>query len=215
MPGGTTDSTVTVSPTVNTTYTVQITDANGCLATPLNTTITILPLPIVSISVSPSSLVFYPEKLCFSGNTPNISSWKWNFGDNSADTGSSVCHDFPKMGTYCVTLLETDNVGCIDSARKCVSEVGAIIPNVFSPNDDGYNDVFLISMVKEGLTYYRCEIFDRWGLKIWELNLPMQGWEGYTISGAAVTVGTYYYVISAEWGKDLSIHKAGFITLVR
>jgi gliding motility-associated-like protein len=215
MPGGMTTSTVTVSPLANTTYTVNITDANGCPASPLQTTVTLIPLPVVHISVSPNPPVFFPETLCFSGDTAGISAWNWNFGDNTTATTPSSCHDFPKMGTYCVTLAETSNFGCIDSAEKCVAEVGAIIPNVFSPNGDGVNDLWLITLIGDGITYYSCEIYDRWGLKMAELNLPMQGWEGFTTSGSPASDGAYYFTLSVSWGSDLSIHKAGFITLIR
>jgi hypothetical protein len=48
-----------------------------------------------------------------------------------------------------------------------------------------------------------------------ELNLPMQGWEGFTTSGSPASDGAYYFTLSVSWGSDLSIHKAGFITLIR
>jgi hypothetical protein len=48
-----------------------------------------------------------------------------------------------------------------------------------------------------------------------ELNLPMQGWEGFTTSGSPASDGTYYFTLSVSWGSDLSIRKAGFITLIR
>ncbi len=214
-PGGAITSSITVSPIVNSSYTVQVTDAHGCAALPLTTAVTIVHMPAPSISVSPADIVFFPETLCFTGDTANAVSWLWDFGDNTTGSGKSICHDYTKMGQYCVTLLETNNIGCSDSVPKCVTEVGAIIPNVFSPNGDGINDMFFISMTMDGITNYTCEIYDRWGIKMTELSLAKPTWDGNTRSGAHASDGTYYYIFSVSWGNNLNIHKQGFLSLVR
>jgi|GEM_PF-962836 len=215
MPGGTTTSSVITSPLTDITYTVQVTDANGCSPHSLNTTITVVPLPVATISVSPNDIVFFPQTLCFTAGATNASNWLWNFGDNSSDTINSICHDFSQKGTYCVTLLETNSIGCTDTAERCVTEVEVIIPNVFSPNGDGINDTFFISLLADGITYFKCEIYDRWGLKMAELVRPRQGWEGYTTGGSPASDGTYYYILSIKWGNELSLQKEGFLSLVR
>lgn len=214
-PIGQTTSAVTVSASATTIYSVTVTDANGCSSQQMNTTVTVVPLPVATISVSPSYVVFYPASICFTADTGNTLSWIWNFGDSATATGtSSVCHDF-EMGTFCVTLSVANYLGCIDTAEVCVSEVSASIPNVFSPNGDGSNDMFFIPMAAEGLTYYSCRIYDRWGIKMAELDLPREGWDGYTTSGVPASEGTYYYVVSIAWGDELKINERGFITLVR
>jgi gliding motility-associated-like protein len=214
-PLGITTSSITVTPLLNTTYSVQVTDTNGCVSPLYHTTVTMIPPPVVSISISPSATVLFPETICFSGDTAHIANWIWNFGDGSTGTTSSICHDFSKMGAYCVKLQETTNLGCIDTTEKCILEVGAIVPNVFSPNGDGINDEFLITMVADGIISYRCEIFDRWGLKLAELHLPMEGWDGRNTAGLPAPDGTYYYTFSISWENGFNIHKAGFFSLVR
>ncbi len=214
MPGGITDSTFTISPVANISYTVQVSDANGCSSSPLNTAITVFPMPVANISVSPSTAVFFPQTICFRADSTNINTWLWNFGDNTTDSGYAACHDFPKGGKYCVTLIVTNNI-CIDTAETCVVEVDVVMPNVFSPNDDGVNDTFFAMLDAGGITYFSCEIYDRWGLKMAELVRPKQGWEGYTTSGSPAAAGTYYYVLSVSWGNEMSVHKKGFLTLVR
>ncbi|MDP1744141.1 MAG: gliding motility-associated C-terminal domain-containing protein [Bacteroidota bacterium] len=215
LPGGTTSSSITSTPIANTTYTVQVSDANGCSPGLLNTTVTVVPIPVAAISVTPSIVVFFPQTICFTADSINTSSLLWNFGDNSIDSVNSVCHSFPGGGTYCVTLLETNTIGCRDSAEVCVVEVEVLIPNVFSPNGDGLNDMFFIDMEVDGITYYKCEIYDRWGLKMTELVRAKQGWSGHTTAGLTASEGTYYFVLSIEWGSTLSIRKEGFLTLVR
>ncbi|MCE9538725.1 MAG: gliding motility-associated C-terminal domain-containing protein [Bacteroidetes bacterium] len=214
-PGGATTSSITSTPIVTTTYTVQVSDANGCSPSLLNTTINVAAIPVATISVSPSSVVFFPETICFTADSINTSSLLWNFGDNSIDSVSSVCHSFSTGGTYCVTLLETNTAGCRDSAEVCVVEIEVVIPNVFSPNGDGVNDLFLIDMEVDGITYYKCEIYDRWGLKMDELVRAKQGWSGRTTAGLPAVEGTYYFILSIEWGSTMNIRKEGFLTLVR
>jgi gliding motility-associated-like protein len=97
----------------------------------------------------------------------------------------------------------------------CVVEIEVNIPNVFSPNGDGLNDLFLIDMEVDGITYYKCEIYDRWGIKMDELVRAKQGWSGRTTAGLPASEGTYYFVLSIEWGSALSLRKEGFLTLVR
>lgn len=215
MPGGASTSSITVNPSVSITYTVQVSDANGCATPPLNTSISVVQMPVATISVSPSPVVFFPETICFTTDTTNATTWLWDFGDNSTASVNSVCHDFAKRGTYCVTLLVTNSLGCSDSSETCVTEVEVVVPNVFSPNGDDQNDTFFISLLADGITYFRCEIFDRWGLKMAELNRPKQGWEGFTTSGSPASDGTYYFVLSISWGNELSIHKEGFLSLIR
>ena len=171
-------------------------------------------MPVANFSVSPSTAVFFPQTICFTADSINVNNWLWNFGDNTTDSGYAVCHDFTKGGRYCVTLIVTNN-SCIDTAENCVLEMEVVMPNVFSPNDDGLNDTFLAMLDAEGITYFSCEIYDRWGLKMAELVRPKQGWEGFTTAGSPASAGTYYYVLSVSWGNELSVHKEGFLTLVR
>ncbi len=214
LPGGTTDSTLTISPASTITYTVQVSDANGCSSSPLNTTITVYQKPVANISVSPSTAVFFPQTICYTADSTNANTWLWDFGDNTTDSGYSVCHDFLKGGNYCVTLFVTNN-SCSDTSETCVLDMEVVMPNVFSPNDDGLNDTYFAILAGEGITYFKCEIYDRWGLKMAELVRPRQGWEGYTTSGSPASAGTYYYVLSVSWGNELSVHKEGFFSLVR
>lgn len=214
MPGGQTTSAITVAPTANTTYSVQVSDANGCTAPLQADTVTVMKLNLANITVSPSTVVFYPTTICFTADTSGVSSWTWNLGDSTTAAGYTVCHDYGATGEYCVTLTVANSQGCVDTAEVCVYEVEAVIPNVFSPNGDGHNDLFVIDVVTEGLTFFNCRIFDRWGMPIALLDKPREGWDGHTSAGALASPGTYYFVISIAWG-ELTIEKKGFLSLLR
>ncbi len=68
-----------------------------------------------------------------------------------------------------------------------------IVPNVFTPNDDGYNDVFKFKFQEQW--EFETQVFNRWGHLIFD-NSNSENWDGY-IDGEKVTPGVYYYVIKA------------------
>ena len=85
------------------------------------------------------------------------------------------------------------------------------IPNVFTPNGDGVNDVFDFKVMSncENFTF---EIFDRWGLSIFKMMDKKQSfWDGRTTSGIEVTDGTYFYIMNIDNGTKLK----GTVTVFR
>lgn len=148
----------------------------------------------------------------FIDQTSGATSWSWDFGDNTTSTQQNPTHQFPTAGTYTVILTVTNANGCIDMDTVIITvEEGILIPNVFSPNGDGINDEFFIS--SSGFSEYKMEIYDRWGVKIFESAEPNVHWDGHTSSGAACSDGTYYYILTAITpSQDYST--TGFVTLI-
>lgn len=85
------------------------------------------------------------------------------------------------------------------------------IPNVFTPNNDGENDLFYITSY--GLKDYDLLILNRWGNVVFESSDPKNGWDG-TINGKECTEGVYFYKLTARQNNN-DIKKHGFLTLVR
>jgi gliding motility-associated-like protein len=81
------------------------------------------------------------------------------------------------------------------------------LPNVFTPNGDGINDLFYFD--KESIKPKLLTIINRWGLKVFE-SLNNFFWDGRTISGEPCNAGTYYYIIQTE----TETYK-GFLELIR
>ncbi len=151
------------------------------------------------------------------GSSPNASSFFWNFGDGTTGSGTTVGNMFQAAGTYIVTLTVTNSNGCADtySINIIVLENPSvlIVPNIFSPNNDGQNDFFIVTGTN--IKDFQCSIYDRWGLKLANLSSIVDGWNGRTASGALATDGAYYYIIKAT-GLDKKEYSAkGFLQLVR
>jgi len=86
------------------------------------------------------------------------------------------------------------------------------VPNVFSPNHDGKND--LLFVYGNYITKVDMRIFNQWGQQIATINDKTQGWDG-THKGSAQPVGVYVYVLKAELADGRKVNLKGSITLVR
>lgn len=106
-------------------------------------------------------------------------------------------------------VLLTAAVYYIDdvSVICCDCEDTLSIPNIFTPNGDGINDVFKIENLPENSTV---TIYNRWGIQIFESTKPKTFWDGRTTSGEQCSEGVYFYIINT---KEKSCK--GYLQLVR
>ncbi len=142
-----------------------------------------------TIRVSAAPEFAYPEDIAVcSGGSATVS-----FGEIASSvlwsTGSMEMTRELLEGEYFYEAI--DHWGCVRTGDLAVlvlpeADGANFIPNSFSPNGDGVNDVFLVTGAEEEA--YGLEIFDRWGEKIHQSNDPMEGWDG-----SSAPVGTYIY----------------------
>ena len=122
---------------------------------------------------------------------------------------------FGEAGTYQVSLAVEDACRVAqDTVTKeiTIQECGAIIPNVFSPNGDGINDVFL-PFFEFNLRSYQLQIYDRWGNLLFQTTSATEGW-----TGDNAPEGAYYFLIQYRKEGQLApalIKETGYLTLVR
>lgn len=95
-----------------------------------------------------------------------------------------------------------------DSLPDC----NVFVPNVFTPNADAVNDLLIIHD-QSCFTEIDWKIYNRWGEQLIRLTDPAQGWDGRTQSGAVVSEGTYYYVITGKLVNGEPVTLKGFVTL--
>ncbi len=206
------------------TYSVSIscTDVNNCTGTAVNNNmITIVPKPIANFSVAPSDIVIANTDVSFTNASVNSNSSLWNFGDqssggNNISSNPAPSHTYTDAGTYCIKLFVQNMVGCIDSVDNCITvtnDVSIIIPNIFTPNGDGKNDLFFITTT--AVKDLDCTIYDRWGIKMTEWNTLNGGWDGRTKSGKMAQDGVYFYIVKVTAVNGEAIKKQGFLQLVK
>lgn len=134
-------------------------------------------------------------------------SYDWN----TSETSSSI---FGTGGIYWVST--TYGPGCMasDTILIITEDCAPTMPNTFSPNGDGINDVF--APVANGMVLLQVVIFDRWGKKMVEYSLGDVQWDGTNqVTGLDCPEGVYYYVAQIENEIGEVFEKAGFVQLQR
>lgn len=145
--------------------------------------------------------------------TENAVVYRWDFGDGTNSFLKNPLHAWAKDGTYRITLTVNGEYACIDSTTRTIdyeSPKGerVYLPNAFTPNGDGVNDVFSASLYNPCETY-DIVIYNRWGEKIWSSDLRELSWDG-TFSGLASPSGIYVYQISSG-----DTRRTGTVALIR
>ena len=127
-------------------------------------------------------------------------------------------------GNYFVKLIASSNKGpetCIEEfylkteGTPIVVDTSLVqVPNVFTPNGDGRNDVFRVK--SQSLKTFHAILLNRWGRVVYEWKNPDEGWNG-KINGKWATPGTYFYVITATGREELKkkYTKKGSFMLIR
>lgn len=127
--------------------------------------------------------------------------WNWDFGDGIQTTETSPFHMYENPGTYTVCLTVASDKGCSDTICTTIEvKEGLIIPNVFTPDGDGINDVWHVK--NSGMIEYNLTIFNRWGILLFETSSPQVKWDGYTNAGEKASSGVYYYVLKSKSGTQ-------------
>jgi len=184
------------------TITGTYTDACG-RTTSASVTITIIDAPPISVTAEDYTVECRPDSLLLTavgfGGVGSLS-YSWSTGDEGPSTYVSML----EFGSYTVTVTDQCNRTAQDVATvSLICDV--IIPNVFTPNNDGHNDKFVI----DGITYVSntVRIFNRWGQLVYEANNYQNQWAGDDLPD-----GTYFYeVIVARKEEPYT----GHVTILR
>jgi gliding motility-associated-like protein len=200
----TNDTTNSIKVTKPGTYTVTGSNARGCI---LSKSIVVkeFPPPKTDFTASASILDRRHNQIsCTLPAQPDVR-YTWDMGDGSTETGSTIQHSYnipSSVQEYMISLTATSKYGCTASISKIV-DVVPFIPNVFSPNGDGINDVFMEEM--------ELQVFDRYGTLLYK---GTAGWDG-TYKGQPVDADTYFYLIHYTDKFQQAQTRKGYITLVR
>ncbi|MBL0341536.1 MAG: gliding motility-associated C-terminal domain-containing protein [Bacteroidetes bacterium] len=150
--------------------------------------------------------------------TGDIQKAEWDFGDGALDSKTTnLQHIFTKPGVYEVKLKSYDQKGVAHLETFKIEVLTDInisnIPNVFTPNQDGSNDVFKFKA--ENLREIEITIYDKSGKMVSKFNNPEDGWNGKYNSGQDAMEGTYFYVIFATGIDGQKHQQGGTVTLIR
>jgi gliding motility-associated-like protein len=196
------------------TYVVVATDAAGC-ASAQSVTVGQISDVNASFTATPSSGA-KPLNVNFTNTSTGANSYIWDLGNGASSLLANPSTIYGANGTYTVTLYASNGgFPCIDSAIFTIEvfeEMAYAIPNIFTPNGDNKNDMFMIQSI--GVSEINGSIFNRWGKKVYEWNGDANsGWNGSTNSGTAQD-GTYFYILTIKGNDGTEKEEKGYIQVL-
>ena len=210
------------NPIMNTIYTAIGKDSNNCFSDTARINVTVHPKPTVNITDSAAEIL--------SGSTYTILA-------SSGNDGIINLEWTPALGLSCFsclqptttvnntityTLTATNAFGCTASDSIILvalcNKQSIYIPNTFSPNNDGINDVFY-PRANGSLLVKSFIIFNRWGQVVFErrnvyANGSANGWDG-KYKNILQKPDVYVYIMELQCANDETFIQRGNITLIR
>ncbi len=172
------------------TYTLTITDKNGCLKSD-GVNVSINPAPAIKISYDGGENSFCNVEKMILNATAGLVNYKWSTGETTTNIMITPEPD----NFYKVSV--TDHNGCTNADSIFVDCSKYIfIPNVFTPNGDQVNDFFEISKKFKPDTW-NLDVYNRWGKKVYVAHPYNNDWDG-----ADLEAGVYYYQLNKAGGDS-------------
>ena len=203
-------------------YVLTVTDGRGCQeSVSIQVDVPEVGFPeftYESLSLSQYSFVSIEDSIQFfnlsTGNFINIS---WDFGDGSPTVNTvDAVHTYDQVGTFTVTLTVEYDYGCTYQITQDINVTKGyllVIPNAFSPNEDGINDVVRPSF--RGFTTIRMLVYDTWGTLVYEEEgTSLEGWNGF-INEKPAENGNYIMYVNGITFFGQEIKKSTSITLLK
>ena len=186
-------------------YYYVIVSALGCNGTADSVLLRVVPYPVFDLGNDTT--------FCQGNNQvtltapPGFDAYEWSTGAN----GNSISVN--STGTYVLTITNFPDCKTTDEIKVETKPCAPVVPNVFTPNNDGPNDSFYITF--EGAKPIDMVIFNRWGELIRKLEGPILKWDGKNKIGRDVPDGVYYYIAHYINNYDEIQTFAGFVELIR
>jgi PKD repeat protein len=196
-----------------------------------NGIVTVYQNPTAILEAYPTDVINNEQVVVFSNNSMHDSISFWRFGDGMTSEEKNPYHKYMEQGSYIVTLIVTSKDGCIDSAQLATPvrvdwKVGDIdFPNVFKWNETGptggfwrpgcYPEMdYVFRPFYENVSEYKLQIFNRWGVLIYESSDLYQGWDGYSRDGKLAVQGVYVWKVTGRYADGDYFTKVGDVTFL-
>lgn len=193
--------------------------ASACVNTMADTALaSVHAIPSAAFSVENEVVNTSDPRIFVTDESKEVNAWIWDFGDgDSALVQDPVSHTYERVGEYVITLTVESEYGCVDDVAHIVTVETPyliFIPNAFSPNGDGKNEVFNIK--GEGITEFEMLIFDRWGNFIFYSDDMDEGWNGTANQGAETAqADVYVYSVKLVDLKGKPHSYKGLVSLIK
>ncbi len=168
---------------------------------------------------SPQRISTFNNVVNFTDKSTFATRWQWFFDNKGFSSKQNPIYAFKDSGIYRVKLIVANQFGCTDSLTKNLDvepRVTYWLPNAFTPNDDGTNDVFKGIGIVGGMQSFSLKIFNRWGELIFESNNPNEGWNGQKYNtGEQSPQGVYLCLVTYANPRGEKFELRSYATLIR
>lgn len=201
---------------------LKATNSDGCQDSIANNgMIQVYESPLADFTFTPEEIDIFDPTVTFTDASEDVQFWNWDFGDGEGSTLTSPEHIYEHPGNYVILLSVMNEFGCIDQKIEEIeitSDLIVFVPNAFSPNADGFNDLFTPSLLgKEFTSHYEFKIYNRWGEIIFQTEDPVQGWRGDAYGGEHyVPEGNYSWSLEFKLTTEVDkVVQTGSVYLFR
>ena len=193
-------------------YSVTVTDAHGCSN---SAGYTLTSPPPIYVNLDSIHLIWLGESVeleaIASGGSGNLT-YSWAPDDELSCSSCSITDASPTHNTQ-LAVTVTDENGCTAIAGAFIElQFALYVPNSFTPNGDGDNDVFYA--MSESVKDFTLRIFDRWGEEVYSCSSILEGWNG-VFKGIEAKQDVYVYRIEATFANGKYEELIGQVTLLR
>jgi gliding motility-associated-like protein len=204
-----TGNAITVNPVVDTWY--YATTSNACGALIDSVLVTINPLPVAEAGADGGTALGIPATLSGSGGVAY--SWTPSSTINCPTCPSTIAF-ITDTTVFYLTVWDANGCSSTDSVTiNLLDEIQLWVPNIFSPNGDGVNDILMVhgSIQLKSMIFM---VYNRWGEKVFETTDLYEGWDG-TQNGKVLTTGVFAYVVRGVTYLSDEVILSGDVTLMR
>lgn len=146
------------------------------------------------------------------------STYRWDFGDGASSQEAAPRHRYEAEGDYLVTLTVEDEAGHSEQYTASVKVIETPVlelPNIFTPNNDGKNDVLTIGSGSKRVAVLRMIVFDMQGQLVFEQLGEGEGWDGSLSSGDPAPDGNYRFIVTAQGSDGKQYNESAIVRLQR
>lgn len=210
-------------------YIVTLTVSNYSGESVFRNIITVYQNPVPQFEVYPTEVINNAQVVVFQNFSYYGDKYIWGFGDGKTSTEKDPWHKYEEEGVYRVTLYVTSAEGCMDSSTyrspvKVEYKDGEIrFPNAFrwnmsGPtggywNESGLSD-FVFRPFFTNVIDYNLQVFNRWGVLIYESDDIYKGWDGYYGDSNLAIQGVYVWKVRGQYADGTYFDKVGDVTFL-
>jgi PKD repeat protein len=212
-------------------YRVELTVTGPGGVSVMSQVVSSYPSPQAHFSITPTTVYANDVSVRFFNLTTGGSSFLWDFGDGDTSKVKDPSHKYMTEGIYDVTLWAYSENGCVNryaiSSAVTVLPIGDIrYPTVFIPNKTGPIDrtdlptggtdvdQFFYPAIRQEVINYKLQIFNRWGVLIFESHDIQVPWNGY-YKGELCSQGVYVWLVEGKYQDGTPFKKVGNVTLLQ